>query len=208
MSIKYACLYKYETNQPSLIGEFPKDEEKKFAETMLTILVTVLPYEYRKQTIEDEYMNYSYFAFDRKHIVGCVTTKNTRARIVSGFLEDVSKNIFNCTDYNKLLKEKTKYYNDPANDKLSQVQISIENAKNIMTENVEKAMEKGDQLDQMHSKSSDLSQSASQFETKAVELKREMCWRNIKMMVMIGLGIFVVISIIVLLACKPNFSAC
>jgi len=100
------------------------------------------------------------------------------------------------------------YFNDPANDKITAVQDSIDRAKDLMTVNVDKALARGDQLGNMHEKSVTLQQQASDFDTKATQLKRHMCWRNVKLTIMIGLALFVVIMIIVFIACKPNLSAC
>jgi hypothetical protein len=208
MPIKYACI----SEGGKIVAEHPAGEQPKLAATMATVLETIPPREYRRQTVEDNDVNYCYLSSGDGRVVGCVCTKDVRTRTVAGFLEAVesltrgpSADLRNAK---KMLQQKMDYFNDPANDKITAVQDSIDRAKDLMTVNVDKALARGDQLGNMHEKSVTLQQQASDFDTKATQLKRHMCWRNVKLTIMIGLALFVVIMIIVFIACKPNLSAC
>ena len=208
MPVKYACI----NDGNKLIAEHPAGEFPKLAQTLQTVLATVPPREYRRQTVEDQEVNFHYLSNGDGRIVGCVSTREVRSRTISSFLEAVEALVrgpsADLRNGKKMLQTKMEYFNDPANDKISAVQESIDRAKDLMTDNVDKAMARGDQLDEMHQKSSNLQQQAHEFDSKAQDLKTAMCWKNIKMMVLIGAAVTVVIIIIVFIACKPNLSDC
>jgi hypothetical protein len=207
MSIKYVCVYRYETYSPSLVSEYPENLNFKNKETIVTILNTIPPKEYRRQTIEDNDINYTYLN-NKEYVAVCITDKSCKCRTIQNFLEDISNNITINSINERLLKDKMKYHNDPNNDKIAQIQINIDNAKNIMTNNIEKALDRQDQLDNMQSKSNTLAESANQFDSNANDLKRAFWWKNIKSTCMICFILFVVISIIVLLSCGGDLSKC
>jgi vesicle-associated membrane protein 7 len=208
MPIKYSCI----NDGQKLVAEHPAGELPKFATTLQSVFTSVPPKEFRRQTVEDTDVNFHYLSNGDGRIVGCVSTKETRARVVTGFLEAVEQLVrgpsVDMRNSKKLLQSKMEYFNDPANDKIAVVQESVDAAKNIMSDNVDKAMARGDQLGEMHQRSVNLQSQAQEFEGNAQALKNAMCWKNIKMMVLIGVVVTVVIIIIVFIACKPNLSAC
>lgn len=207
MSIKYACIYKYDSFVPSLILEFPESNNNKFKETMVTIFNTISPKKYIRQIIEDNNYNYTYFN-NCNYLIGCVSDKECRYRIIQNFIKDISNNLSKNKITINLLKDLVSYYGNLNNDKVTKIQISIDNAKNIMTDNIEKTLERCDKIDTMQTKSNTLVESAEQFDSKANDLKKEFCWRNLKMIIMIIFVLFILISIIILMSCGANLKKC
>ncbi len=209
MPIKYAVINEGTASiaEYPFAGEFPKQ-----VQNLQMILATVPPREFRRQTIEDGEEFYHYLSNSDGRIVGCVATRDTRSRIINGFLEAVEVLIrgpaADLRNAKKMLQIKMEYFNDPANDKIAVIQAQLDQAGAVTTENVEKALARQEKVDEMNAKSNTLKDQANNFDEKAQTLKTEMCWKNMKMMVMIGAAITVVIIIIVFIACKPNLQDC
>jgi len=213
--IRYAAVY----SAGNLLIEYPIAEQPVLAKNMSAVVGTVPPKEYRRQTVEDTDANYHYLSTGDNTIFACVTTKSTPTRITFAFIESIESsykaylsNGFIKEECKKMarttLEQKVAFYNDPANDKISNINESLVRAQNTMTENIEKTLERGDKLDTMHATSIALASQAGQFNKRSGELKRQMMWRHIKMILMVVGGAFVIILILLMIICKPNFSAC
>ncbi|RXG69745.1 Synaptobrevin [Armadillidium vulgare] len=67
----------------------------------------------------------------------------------------------------------------------------------IMRTNVEKVLERDQKLSELDDRADALQQGASQFEQQAGKLKRKMWWKNLKMMIIMGvIGLIVFIIIV------------
>jgi hypothetical protein len=208
MPIKYACI----NVNGNIFTEFPTTEQQLLAKTLQTVISTVSSKEYRRQTIEDIDMHYHYLSNGDGKIFGCVATKDIKQRVIFDFLDKIEEM---CRDKNldqllikEIIKKKMLFYNDPDNDKINSVQKSIDIAKDIMTNNIDAALKRGDRLDTLNTKSENMAASAAIFQKKSSDLKREMCMRNAKMIIMIVGSVLVFILIILLIICRPNFSDC
>ncbi|KAG8343011.1 putative Synaptobrevin [Trypanosoma vivax] len=214
MPIKYSCINEGST----LLAEYPPGEHPKLAEIMQKVIATVPGKEYRRKTIEDKEggVNYHYISNGEGRIVACVTSNDMRMRTVFAFLEAVEPLVRGsaCPPGNelrngrKLLQQKMDFYNNPQNDKITALNEDINQVVDVMMDNMDKVLARGDRIDTLHDRSATLSEQAHQFQKRSTQLKRNMCWKNFKLTLMIILAVGVVIFIIVLLACKPNFSNC
>lgn len=210
MPIKYSCI----NEGTSMIAEYPPAEQPKLAETPQKVLATVAPKEYRRKTVEDKEggHNYHYISNGEGRIVGCVTTSDVRVRTVFAFLEAVEPLVRGPTsdlrNAKKLLQQKMEFYNNPQNDKITALNEDINQVVDVMMDNMDKVLARGDRVDTLHSKSVTLTEQAETFQKRSTELKRSMCMRNAKMTAMIVVAVLVVILIILMIACKPNFKDC
>ena len=208
MPIKYSCV----NDGANMLAEYPVGEQPKLATTLQTVLNTVPAKEYRRQTVEDTDTNYHYLSSGDGRIIGCASTKDVKSRVVFNFLDAVEALVrgqtYDMRNAKKLLQQKQEYYNDPANDKITAVQDSIDRAKDIMVDNVDKALARQDRLDTLHAKAVTLQDQAATFQKKSTELKRSLCLRNAKFAAMIVAAVAILIFIILLIVCKPNFSDC
>ncbi|CAB3999016.1 vesicle-associated membrane 7-like isoform X2, partial [Paramuricea clavata] len=57
---------------------------------------------------------------------------------------------------------------DPSSDRLTRVRQDVEDVKGIMTQNIEKVLERGERIDILLDKTEELDYSASTFRTSAV----------------------------------------
>lgn len=88
--------------------------------------------------------------------------------------------------------------NQVANKRLQQTQAKVDEVVGIMRVNVEKVLERDQKLSELDNRADALQQGASQFEQQAGKLKRKYWWKNLKMMIIMGIiGIIILIIIIV-----------
>lgn len=83
------------------------------------------------------------------------------------------------------------------NKKLQQTQSAVNEVVGIMKVNVEKVLERDQKLSELDNRADALQQGAAQFEQQAGRLKRKYWWKNIKLMLAIGIGgvIFLILII-------------
>jgi len=65
----------------------------------------------------------------------------------------------------------------------------------IMRTNVEKVLERDQKLGELDSRADALQEGASQFERSAAHLKRKYWWKNLKMMILLGVVVLVILII-------------
>lgn len=82
-------------------------------------------------------------------------------------------------------------------DAISNVQREMDDVRGIMTRNIEGLLERGERIDLLVDKTDRLGGSAREFRVRSRGLKRQMWWKNVKLM---GLLILVLVLIIVAIA--------
>lgn len=214
MPIKYCCVNAVTDAGNNKVGEYPADENPTMATTMQKIFASASGTEFRRRSLEDKKagFNYHMLANGDGKIIGCVVTADTPARVAYAFLEAVEALVrpanVDVRSIKKILQQKADFYSDPKNDKFTAINQSINEVTEVMRDNMDKVLQRGERIDNIHGKSEDLVNQAQTFESKANELKKKLCWRNAKLTIMVIVGVGVAILIIVMIACKPNFSDC
>lgn len=74
-------------------------------------------------------------------------------------------------------------------DAITNVQHDIDNVKGIMTQNIERVLERGERIDLLVDKTDRLGVGAHDFRVRSRGLKRQMWWKNAKLMVLLGVVI-------------------
>ncbi|KAJ8957871.1 hypothetical protein NQ318_001867 [Aromia moschata] len=85
-----------------------------------------------------------------------------------------------------------------AQKRLQQTQAQVDEVVDIMKTNVEKVLERDQKLSELDDRADALQQGASQFEQQAGKLKRKFWLQNLKMMIIMGVIVFVILVIIVM----------
>ncbi|KAF8466199.1 synaptobrevin-domain-containing protein [Kalaharituber pfeilii] len=81
-------------------------------------------------------------------------------------------------------------------DNVKKVQEEIENVRGIMTENIERVLERGERIDLLVDKTGRLNVNAGEFRRRSRGLRRRMWWKNVKVMALL---IFVVVFLMYLI---------
>jgi len=83
-----------------------------------------------------------------------------------------------------------------ASRRLQHTQAQVDEVVDIMRTNVEKVLERDQKLSELDDRADALQQGASQFEQQAGKLKRKYWWKNLKMMIIMGvIGLILLIII-------------
>jgi len=80
-------------------------------------------------------------------------------------------------------------------DAIRSVQGEIADVREIMTENIERVLERGERIDLLVDKTDRLGVGAHDFRVRSRGLRRRMWWKNVKLMVLLG---FVVVFLLYL----------
>jgi hypothetical protein len=77
----------------------------------------------------------------------------------------------------------------------------VDEVKQIMVQNIEKVLDRGDRIELLVEKTDSLNQSAFQFKRKSQQVKRAFWWRNCRINLLIAAVIIVIVGICVLAGC-------
>lgn len=86
--------------------------------------------------------------------------------------------------------------------KMEQVQGQVNEVKVILKDNIDKVLERGDRLDDLMDKTEGLQATADTFQRTSTRVARKYWWKNIKMMIIIGVIVLIVLILIILFATK------
>ncbi|KAI3383655.1 hypothetical protein SNEBB_009243 [Seison nebaliae] len=93
------------------------------------------------------------------------------------------------------------------NDQLEQMKNQVDQVKGIMANNINKVIERGDQLDDLQNRADDMQNGAVKFRSNASRVRRKMWWKNVKMWIVIVAVVLIIIAIIaIVIASKTGGS--
>ncbi|KAJ8526356.1 hypothetical protein K7X08_028833 [Anisodus acutangulus] len=106
-------------------------------------------------------------------------------------------------EFGPRLKEHMEYcMNHPDEmSKLSKLKAQITEVKGIMTDNIEKVLDRGEKIELLVDKTENLQFQADSFQRQGRQLRRKMWFQNLQMKLMVGGAILVFIIIVWLFAC-------
>ncbi|KAK0938647.1 hypothetical protein LTR29_009746 [Friedmanniomyces endolithicus] len=94
-------------------------------------------------------------------------------------------------------------------DAFANVQNEIENVRGIMTENIERVLERGERIDLLVDKTDRLGGSARDFRVRSRGLRRQMWWKNVRLMVLMVVVIIFLVYLLVGFGCGlPAWGRC
>ncbi|XP_034006747.1 vesicle-associated membrane protein 8 [Trematomus bernacchii] len=85
-------------------------------------------------------------------------------------------------------------------DKVQILKDQVDGVKDIMTQNVDRILARGERLDDLMGKSEDLQTGAQHFKQTSVKVARTYWWKNVKLVVVIVVVVLIIVLIIVLLS--------
>ncbi|CAI6228594.1 unnamed protein product [Periconia digitata] len=157
-----------------------------------------------------------------------VADKNLGQRIPFGFLATIEKRFFEefeaastdfaalpsfgCAGFNgtmRRLMEEQGGTESGQRDALRTAQREIDGVREIMTENIERVLERGERIDLLVDQTDRLGSSARDFRVRSRGLKRRMWWKNVKLMVLLALVVVFLVYLFVGFGCGlPAWGRC
>ncbi len=106
---------------------------------------------------------------------------------------------YGCAAFNSTLRALMAQFGTASEeDALSSVRRDMDDVRGIMGRNIESLLERGERIDLLVDQTDRLGGSARDFRVRSRGLKRQMWWKNIKLMALMGLVLVLIILTIVL----------
>ncbi|KAJ5762545.1 uncharacterized protein N7511_005927 [Penicillium nucicola] len=117
---------------------------------------------------------------------------------------------YGCAAFNGELRSLLQTYNTaPPADSLASAKREIDSVRDIMTENIERVLERGERIDLLVDKTDRLGGSAHDFRMRSRGLRRRMWWKNTKLMIMIVIVVIFLLYIFIGMGCGlPAWGKC
>lgn len=146
----------------------------------------------------------------------CVAEESFGKRVPYAFLQEIKSKFssttlrsraFSARNYefqqdfgNVLSREMERYSSGDTGDQLSKARSEVDQVKVIMTQNIERVLQRGEHLDDLVTKTEELHDTANVFRVSSRRVARKMWWRNVKMWIIIGIIGAIILTFIILLA--------
>jgi vesicle-associated membrane protein 7 len=111
---------------------------------------------------------------------------------------------YGCAAFNSTLKQLMISHGTTEagqNDAIKNVQREMDGVREIMTENIERVLERGERIDLLVDKTDRLGGSARDFRVRSRGLRRKMWWKNVKLMVMLCVVVVFLVYLLVGMGC-------
>eukprot|EP01123_Difflugia_compressa_P006015 TRINITY_DN1814_c1_g9_i1.p1 TRINITY_DN1814_c1_g9~~TRINITY_DN1814_c1_g9_i1.p1 ORF type:complete len:216 (-),score=35.49 TRINITY_DN1814_c1_g9_i1:164-811(-) len=189
-----------------------REGNNKDFQTIVDALLEKVPegQETKKAYVQGSY-SFNYIATKEGYVFVCVADKSHKTNICFLFLKEIQKNFDTSAPAkfkNQLKKYMLTYSNDKEVDKIAAINAELEDVKNIMQENIDKVVKRGEKLEELEETTQQLEVEASGFRTRATQLKNTVWWGSLRMKIIIGVAILVVIGIIILAICVSPANIC
>jgi len=113
------------------------------------------------------------------------------------------------TEFSRVLSDRMEFFNEnPQADQFGKVRGQLAEVKDIMMENIEKVLQRGEKIELLVDKTEALSQSARKFQKQSKSLKNVMWWKNVKLWGLIAVIVLAIILAISMSVCGVSFSNC
>ncbi|KAM6545187.1 hypothetical protein CsatB_025923 [Cannabis sativa] len=110
-------------------------------------------------------------------------------------------------EFGPIMKEHMKYIIDHAEEieKLLKVKAQVSEVKSIMLENIDKTIDRGENLTILVDKTEDLRSQAQQYKSKGTQIRRKMWYQNMKIKLVV-LGVLLLLVLVIWLSICHGFN--
>ncbi|KAJ1860459.1 hypothetical protein LPJ73_001361 [Coemansia sp. RSA 2703] len=165
-----------------------------------------------------------HYISERGRIHLCMTDDKFGRRIPFAFLQDMAQRFadafsdeevevapaYGLNSFARTIARQMDYYSrNPQVDAIRQAQGEISQVKDVMVQNIERMLERGDRINILVDKTNTLNNAAFAFRKRSTALKRQYWWRNQKLMAIVVFAVLVFVYLLVSSACGfPTWSKC
>lgn len=222
MTILYALV----SRQQTVLAENTTDSATGNFPTITRVLLQKIPEQDGKMTyVYDEYV--FHYIVENGICYLCMSDELNKHRIPFAFLEDTKDTFLRKfsletaqsaiafamnEEFKAVLTERMGYYNsetaDRSIDNIGTVKSQIDEVKDVMIQNIEQVLERGEKIELLVDKSDQLNQQAFRFESSSRSLRRTLYWRQMRCRAMVGVGILITLYFASVSVCGFNYSHC
>ena len=154
----------------------------------------------------------------------CDEGSNAKRRVPFAFLEDMKQRFLAAygdvaqtaiafamnMEFSRVLQQQMEVFNGPMGDRqqFADVHRKLDDVKNVMVQNIEMVLERGEKLELLVDKTDRLNTTAFTFEKSSRKLKEAMFWKKVKLYILAFSLLAFVVFIITWVACGADFGKC
>ncbi|XP_072984178.1 vesicle-associated membrane protein 711-like isoform X2 [Typha latifolia] len=146
----------------------------------------------------------------------CVADDTAGRRIPFAFLEEIHGRFVKAygrachtalayamnEEFSRVLSQQMEYYsNDPNADRINRIRGEMSQVRNVMIENIDKVLERGDRLEMLVDKTEHMQGNTIRFRKQARRFRSSVWCRNVKLMVILILLLLVIIYVVLAFVC-------
>ncbi|KAM0786913.1 hypothetical protein ACM66B_002337 [Microbotryomycetes sp. NB124-2] len=105
------------------------------------------------------------------------------------------------SDISKLIKQ---FEDSPPNDPIKTAQAELAGVKDVMVKNIDAVLSRGERIELLVDKTDQMSAQARAFRKRTVVLRRKMWWKNVKVLIAIGVSLVLLFYILAAFVCGPG----
>mmetsp|Transcript_1116 Transcript_1116/g.3337 ORF Transcript_1116/g.3337 Transcript_1116/m.3337 type:complete len:220 (+) Transcript_1116:116-775(+) len=170
--------------------------------------------------VYDQYV--FHYVVENKMTFLCMADESFKRRVPFAFLDDV-KNRFFATygdkgetaiafsmneEFGRTIQKQLEFYNGPQADQFATVHKKLDDVKNVMVQNIEMVLERGEKLELLVDKSEQLQLDSFRFQKSSKKLRQAMFWKKVKIYLLITFVCAVLLYIFLAIICGPAFEKC
>eukprot|EP00118_Oscarella_pearsei_P025236 m.307801 g.307801 ORF g.307801 m.307801 type:complete len:219 (+) comp42848_c0_seq1:24-680(+) len=190
-------------------------------ETISATVLARLPSEDQKITyVADEH--YFHVIIDDGIVYMCLADKEYKRSQAFGFLTEIKRRFSSGStnlrqraltanayelhrDFSNVLANQMQRFNmERMPDQLGTLQNQLDEVKDIMTQNIEKVLERGEKIEVLIDKTEELAHSAETFKKSSGQLRRQMWWKNKKWCIILIVVLLLVAGVITIIVLKKT----
>ncbi|KAL6043949.1 Vesicle membrane receptor protein (v-SNARE) [Balamuthia mandrillaris] len=154
-----------------------------------------------KKSYHHEGYSFNYIV-ENEVVYLCVADVSFQTRIAFAFLTKIKQRYDGGDDFGEVIAEEMAFYNNnPSADKIKNIQASVDKVQDIMMENIENVLRRGEKIEDVLDRTDRMQVEAGTFRKGAVKLKKKLWWKNVKLNICILVILIILIFFIVVLAC-------
>jgi|TARA_B100000475_G_scaffold57466_1_gene39835 vesicle-associated membrane protein 7 len=111
-------------------------------------------------------------------------------------------------DFGRTIQKQLEFYNGPQADQFATVHKKLDDVKNVMVQNIEMVLERGEKLELLVDKSEQLQLDSFRFQKSSKKLRQAMFWKKVKIYMLIACVVLVLLYIFLAVLCGPTFEKC
>ena len=113
-------------------------------------------------------------------------------------------------EFSRVLQKQMELFNGPlgSQQQFSDVHRKLDDVKNVMVQNIEMVLERGEKLELLVDKTDRLNTTAFTFEKSSRKLKEAMFWKKVKLYILALSLLGFIVFIITWVACGADFGKC
>lgn len=115
-------------------------------------------------------------------------------------------------EFSPMIRDRMDFYNsdeaDRSIDNIGAVKSQIDEVKDVMVQNIEKVLERGEKIELLVDKTDRLNQQAFRFESSSRSLRRAMYWKRMRCYIIIGVVAVLLIYVASVSLCGFDYHHC